>query len=189
MDLRGGRKIGISMGKLQTSPQYPQWFWPIEILIIHLAYTRSIGLTQNPKQLNFNGEKAVSHGWNWEIGFDSFLDQRTFKTSFATSKEGVLNTMWEWEVLSACHVEVILLRKGEIIKKIYWEWRRDGEKGMEKEELHARSGKRGTTVKRSWVPFLGIGLGYQCLLYRMFLYFMLNAKWIIYATVITTTVT
>lgn len=60
-------------------------------------------------QLNFKGEKAVSHGWNWEFGLDSLLDQKRFKTTFATSKEGVLNTMWESEVLSARHVEVILL--------------------------------------------------------------------------------
>ena len=59
--------------------------------------------------------------------------------------------------------------KKEKSRKFPGSEREVGSKGMEKEECNARGEKRGTTVK--WKS-----LGYQCLLYRIFLYFILNAK-------------
>lgn len=38
-------------------------------------------------QLNFNGEKVVSHGQNCKIGFDSVLNQKVFKTTFPTPRK------------------------------------------------------------------------------------------------------
>lgn len=168
------------MGKLHTSPQRSQWFWLIEILVNHLVYTRSIRLPQNAKYSSILMVRRQHFmDGTGKLALTSLLDQRTFKTTFATTKDGVLNTMWEWEVPSACHVEVILQQKGEI-NKIFWEWKRSGDKGMEKEECNGRGEKKVTTVN-------GDSLGYQYLLYRM--YSVLNVEWIIYATVITTTIT
>lgn len=49
MYLRGRRKIGrnIYVGNSKLILSILSGFWPIEILIIHLRYTRSVGFTQN----------------------------------------------------------------------------------------------------------------------------------------------